>query len=75
MEEQVKQVEADRELWAGRRQEIQQEFQGFQERKSRVHQEAEEPEDPVAEQLQRINWSLKQVLIVLVFLMLIIALK
>ena len=38
-------------------------------------QEAEEPEDPVAEQLQRINWSLKQVLIVLVFLMLIIALK
>ncbi len=38
-------------------------------------QEAEEPEDPVAEQLQRINWSLKQVLIILVFLMLIIALK
>lgn len=38
-------------------------------------QEAEEPEDPVAEQLRRINWSLKQVLIILVFLMLIIALK
>ena len=38
-------------------------------------QEAEEPEDPVAEQLRRINWSLKQVLIVLAFLMLIIALK
>lgn len=38
-------------------------------------QEAEEPDDPVAEQLRRINWSLKQVLIILVFLMLIIALK
>lgn len=38
-------------------------------------QEAEPPEDPVAEQLRRINWSLKQVLIILVFLMLIIALK
>ncbi|WP_091835061.1 hypothetical protein [Bosea lupini] len=38
-------------------------------------QEAEEPEDPVSEQLRRINWSLKQVLIILVFLMLIIALK
>lgn len=38
-------------------------------------QEAEPPEDPVAEQLRRINWSLKQVLIVLAFLMLIIALK
>jgi hypothetical protein len=38
-------------------------------------EEAEEPEDPVAEQLRRINWSLKQVLIILVFLMLIIALK
>ena len=38
-------------------------------------QEAEEPEDPVAEQLRRINWSLKQVLIVLAFLMLIIAIK
>lgn len=38
-------------------------------------QDADEPEDPVAEQLRRINWSLKQVLIVLVFLMLIIALK
>lgn len=38
-------------------------------------QDAEEPEDPVAEQLRRINWSLKQVLIILVFLMLIIALK
>ncbi len=37
--------------------------------------EAEEPEDPVAEQLRRINWSLKQVLIVLAFLMLIIAIK
>jgi len=37
--------------------------------------EAEPPEDPVAEQLRRINWSLKQVLIVLAFLMLIIALK
>lgn len=37
--------------------------------------EAEEPEDPVAEQLRRINWSVKQVLIVLAFLMLIIALK
>jgi hypothetical protein len=37
--------------------------------------EADEPEDPVAEQLRRINWSLKQVLIVLAFLMLIIALK
>lgn len=37
--------------------------------------EAELPEDPVAEQLRRINWSLKQVLIVLAFLMLIIALK
>lgn len=35
----------------------------------------EEPEDPVSEQLRRINWSLKQVLIVLAFLMLIIALK
>ncbi|MGX1790556.1 hypothetical protein ACWIGM_27675 [Bosea sp. NPDC055332] len=38
-------------------------------------QDVEEPEDPVAEQLRRINWSLKQVLIILVFLMLIIALK
>ncbi len=38
-------------------------------------QDTEEPEDPVAEQLRRINWSLKQVLIILVFLMLIIALK
>jgi len=38
-------------------------------------QETEEPEDPVAEQLRRINWSLKQVLIVLAFLMLIIAIK
>lgn len=38
-------------------------------------QEAEEPENPVAEQLRRINWSLKQVLIVLAFLMLIIAIK
>lgn len=38
-------------------------------------QEAEEPEDQVAEQLRRINWSLKQILIILVFLMLIIALK
>lgn len=38
-------------------------------------QEADEPEDPVAEQLRRINWSLKQVLIILVFLMLIVALK
>lgn len=38
-------------------------------------QEVEPPEDPVAEQLRRINWSLKQVLIVLGFLMLIIALK
>ncbi|RXT53744.1 hypothetical protein B6S44_15295 [Bosea sp. Tri-44] len=37
--------------------------------------ETEPPEDPVAEQLRRINWSLKQVLIVLAFLMLIIALK
>lgn len=37
--------------------------------------ETEPPEDPVAEQLRRINWSLKQVLIILVFLMLIIALK
>lgn len=37
--------------------------------------EDEPPEDPVAEQLRRINWSLKQVLIVLAFLMLIIALK
>jgi len=37
--------------------------------------EAEPPDDPVAEQLRRINWSLKQVLIILVFLMLIIALK
>lgn len=37
--------------------------------------EAEASEDPVAEQLRRINWSLKQVLIVLAFLMLIIALK
>lgn len=37
--------------------------------------EAEPPEDPVAEQLRRINWSLRQVLIVLAFLMLIIALK
>lgn len=37
--------------------------------------EVEPPEDPVAEQLRRINWSLKQVLIVLGFLMLIIALK
>ncbi|WP_332700086.1 hypothetical protein [Bosea sp. (in: a-proteobacteria)] len=37
--------------------------------------EEEEPEDPVAEQLRRINWSLKQVLIVLAFLMLIVALK
>jgi len=37
--------------------------------------EAEPPEDPVAEQLRRINWSLKQVLIVLAFLMLIVALK
>jgi hypothetical protein len=37
--------------------------------------EVEEPEDPIAEQLRRINWSLKQVLIILVFLMLIIALK
>ena len=35
----------------------------------------EEPEDPVSEQLRRINWSLKQVLIVLAFLMMIIALK
>lgn len=33
------------------------------------------PEDPVAEQLRRINWSLKQLLIVLAFLMLIVALK
>ena len=41
----------------------------------RPDQEAEEPEDPVAEQLRRINWSLKQVLIVLAFLMLIIAIK
>ena len=32
-------------------------------------------EDPVAEQLRRINWSLKQLLIVLAFLMLIVALK
>lgn len=38
-------------------------------------QDVEEPEDPIAEQLRRINWSLKQVLIVLAFLMLIIALK
>ena len=38
-------------------------------------QEVEEPDDAVAEQLRRINWSLKQVLIILVFLMLIIALK
>jgi hypothetical protein len=38
-------------------------------------QEAEPPEDPVSEQLRRINWSLKQILIVLAFLMLIIALK
>lgn len=37
--------------------------------------EGEPPEDPVAEQLRRINWSLKQVLIVLAFLMLIVALK
>lgn len=37
--------------------------------------EDEEPEDAVAEQLRRINWSLKQVLIILVFLMLIVALK
>ncbi|CAN7556846.1 hypothetical protein LJR090_004697 [Bosea sp. LjRoot90] len=37
--------------------------------------ETDPPEDPVAEQLRRINWSLKQVLIVLAFLMLIIALK
>lgn len=37
--------------------------------------ESEPPEDPVAEQLRRINWSLKQVLIVLAFLMLIIAIK
>lgn len=37
--------------------------------------EAEPDENPVAEQLRRINWSLKQVLIVLVFLMLIVALK
>lgn len=35
----------------------------------------EPPEDPVAEQLRRINWSLKQLLIVLAFLMLIVALK
>lgn len=35
----------------------------------------DEPEDPVADQLRRINWSLKQVLIVLAFLMLIVALK
>ncbi|CAD5287062.1 conserved hypothetical protein [Bosea sp. 62] len=38
-------------------------------------QDSEEPEDLVAEQLRRINWSLKQVLIILVFLMLIVALK
>lgn len=38
-------------------------------------QEVEEPDDAVAEQLRRINWSLKQVLIVLAFLMLIIAIK
>lgn len=37
--------------------------------------EDEPPEDPVAEQLRRINWSLKQLLIVLAFLMLIVALK
>ncbi|WP_332680570.1 hypothetical protein [Bosea sp. (in: a-proteobacteria)] len=37
--------------------------------------EDEPPEDAVAEQLRRINWSVKQVLIVLAFLMLIIALK
>lgn len=41
----------------------------------RPDQEVEESEDPIAEQLRRINWSLKQVLIILVFLMLIIALK
>jgi hypothetical protein len=35
----------------------------------------EPPEDPVAEQLRRINWSLKQLLIVFAFLMLIVALK
>lgn len=35
----------------------------------------EPPDDPVAEQLRRINWSLKQLLIVLAFLMLIVALK
>ncbi len=35
----------------------------------------EEPDDPVSDQLRRINWSLKQVLIVLAFLMLIVALK
>lgn len=35
----------------------------------------EATEDPVAEQLRRINWSLKQLLIVLAFLMLIVALK
>jgi len=33
------------------------------------------PEDAIADQLRRINWSLKQVLIVLVFVMLVIALK
>lgn len=37
--------------------------------------DGEPPDDPVVEQLRRINWSLKQLLIVLAFLMLIVALK
>lgn len=40
------------------------------------HQEAEEePEDPVADELHRINWSLKQLILVLAFLLIIAAIK
>lgn len=37
--------------------------------------EEEPPEDPVAEELHRINWSLKQLILVLAFLLIIAAIK
>lgn len=40
-----------------------------------VPPDEEPPEDPVAEELRRINWSLKQLILVLAFLLIIAALK